>query len=104
MRSISLALIAFRFRLRMRTRVRRRDTVPTAADAKKFIDEVNETIIQAGTEGSQAGWVSETYITDDTSALNARSNQRAHRHCSALCERRREIRQRRRRSRHCVAN
>src|SRR5438046_2950496 len=27
-------------------------------------------------EGRQAAWVSETYITDDTSALNARANQR----------------------------
>src|SRR4051812_43296120 len=49
---------------------------PTAADAKKFIDDVNETLLKLNVEGSQAGWVSETYITDDTSSLNARANQR----------------------------
>ena len=52
------------------------NTAPTAADAKKFIDEVNETAFKLANESSQAGWVSETYITDDTSALNARANQR----------------------------
>ena len=52
------------------------DTAGTAGDPKKFTDDVNETLLKLGTEGSQAGWVSETYITDDTSALNARANQR----------------------------
>jgi peptidyl-dipeptidase A len=52
------------------------NSAPTAADAKKFIDEVNQTALKLANESSQAGWVSETYITDDTSALNARSNQR----------------------------
>jgi peptidyl-dipeptidase A len=45
-------------------------------DPKKFIDEVNESLLKLSIEGNQAGWVSETYITDDTSALNARANQR----------------------------
>src|SRR5437899_3961727 len=40
------------------------------------MDDVNETLLKLGVEGSQAGWVSETYITDDTSALNARASQR----------------------------
>src|SRR5262249_19678101 len=53
------------------------NTAPTAADAKKFLDEVNETGLKLATESSQAGWVSENFITDDTSALNARANQRA---------------------------
>src|SRR5881394_22972 len=52
------------------------DSAATAADAKKFIDDVNETLLKMSTESGQAGWVSETYITDDTSALNARANQR----------------------------
>src|SRR5437016_5522152 len=52
------------------------DTAGTAGDPKKFMDDVNETLLKLGTEGSQAGWVSETYITDDTSSLNARANQR----------------------------
>ncbi len=52
------------------------NSAPTAADAKKFIDEVNGTLLKLTTEGNQAGWVSETYITDDTEALNAKANQR----------------------------
>ncbi len=47
-----------------------------AGDPKKFLDEVNESLLKLSVEGSQAGWISETYITDDTSALNAKSNQR----------------------------
>jgi len=50
--------------------------VATGAGAQKFMDNVNETLLKLGIEGSQAGWVSETHITDDTSALNARANQR----------------------------
>src|SRR2546422_4135934 len=45
-------------------------------DAKKFIDDVNETMLKLGTEASQAAWVSENFITEDTEALNARANQR----------------------------
>src|SRR5207302_5863853 len=52
------------------------DAAGGGGDAKKFIDEANESLLKLNIEGSQAGWVSETYITDDTSALNARSNQR----------------------------
>src|SRR5207249_527543 len=48
----------------------------TVADAKKFMDDVNETIFKLALDASQAGWVSETYITDDTSAVFARANQR----------------------------
>src|SRR5215468_11906687 len=59
------------------TRTATTNTAPTAADAKKFLDEVNETGLKLATEGNQAGWVSENFITDDTSALNARSSQRA---------------------------
>src|SRR6516225_4612380 len=50
---------------------------PTAADVKTFLDDANETTLKLGTEGSQAGWVSENFITDDTSALNAIASQRA---------------------------
>jgi peptidyl-dipeptidase A len=52
------------------------NSTPTAEDAKKFMADVNETLFKLALEASQAGWVSETYITDDTSALFARANQR----------------------------
>src|SRR5215471_11719630 len=48
----------------------------TSADAKKFIDEVNDTLLKLNVESQQAGWISESFITDDTSSLNARANQR----------------------------
>src|SRR5215831_1111735 len=50
---------------------------PAAEDAKKFLDGANETTLKLGTENSQAAWVSENFITDDTSTLNARATQRA---------------------------
>src|SRR5437879_954832 len=45
-------------------------------DPKKVLDQVNDALLKLNVEGQQAGWVSETYITDDTSALNGKSNQR----------------------------
>jgi len=48
---------------------------PTVADATKFIDEVNATMLKLSNAANQAGWVGETYITDDTEAINARASQ-----------------------------
>jgi peptidyl-dipeptidase A len=50
-------------------------TAGTAADAKAFLDRVNDTMLKLGIAGSQAGWVQQTYITDDTEAISARVNQ-----------------------------
>ena len=47
----------------------------SAEDARKFLAAVNETILKLGTAAGQAGWVSSTYITPDTEAINARTNQ-----------------------------
>src|SRR5437016_1932319 len=52
------------------------DAASNTADPKKFMDEVNDSLLKLNIEGQQAGWVSETYITDDTSALNGKANQR----------------------------
>ena len=52
-------------------------SAPTAADAKAFLGTVNETTMKLGIEASRAGWVQQTYITDDTEALAARANQAA---------------------------
>ena len=49
----------------------------TAADAKTFLDTVNDTMKRLGIEQSRAGWVQQTFITDDTEALSARANQLA---------------------------
>ena len=57
---------------------------PTAADAKTFLDTVNDTMLRLGIAQSQAGWVQQNFITDDTEALDARANQAAHRRGGAL--------------------
>jgi peptidyl-dipeptidase A len=52
-------------------------SAPTVADAKAFLNTANETSLKLGIQASQAGWVQQTYITDDTEALAARANQAA---------------------------
>ncbi len=46
-----------------------------AAEARQFLATVDETMLRLGRESNQAGWISSTYITPDTEALNARANQ-----------------------------
>jgi peptidyl-dipeptidase A len=50
---------------------------PSAAGAKTFLDTVSETNLRLGNQASQAGWVQQTFITDDTEAISARANQAA---------------------------
>src|ERR1700710_1682904 len=50
---------------------------PSAADAKAFLDTANATTLTLGTQQGQAGWVQQTFITDDTEAIAARANQAA---------------------------
>ena len=53
-------------------------TPPAAAsadDAKKFLDDANQTLLKLSVSGSQAGWVAQNFITDDTEALDARGTQ-----------------------------
>jgi len=48
----------------------------TAADVDTFLSTVNETMGRSLVEQNQSGWVAQTYITDETEALDARVNQR----------------------------
>jgi peptidyl-dipeptidase A len=76
MRSAALGLVCLLlFSACARTTVTSEST-PTPEDAKKFIDEVNDATLKLGVESSQASWVSENFITDDTSSLNAVASQR----------------------------
>ncbi len=50
---------------------------PTPADAKTFLDTVSDTTLKLGIDASRAGWVQQTYITDDTELLSAQANQAA---------------------------
>ena len=52
-------------------------SAPSAADAKAFLATVNETTLKLGVEANRAGWVQQTYITDDSEALAARASQAA---------------------------
>jgi peptidyl-dipeptidase A len=45
------------------------------ADAKTFLDNVNATLLKLGIAQGQAGWVQQTFITDDSEAIAARVNQ-----------------------------
>jgi peptidyl-dipeptidase A len=47
----------------------------TADEAKKFLDDANGTLLKLSVSGSQAGWVAQNFITDDTEALDARGTQ-----------------------------
>ena len=47
---------------------------PSADEARAFLREANDTILQLSNEASQAGWVQNTYITVDTEAIAARAN------------------------------
>ena len=62
---------------------------PTAADARKFLDERQREDVDARHPGGQAGWVQQTYITDDTEAIAARANQAGERGRRADSRRRR---------------
>src|SRR3954447_17577675 len=50
---------------------------PSAAEAKAFLDDASATTLVLGTQQGQAGWVQQTFITDDTEAIAARANQAA---------------------------
>jgi peptidyl-dipeptidase A len=49
---------------------------PTVADALAFIDSAEKELNALSIDASRAGWVEETYITDDTVALVAQANDR----------------------------
>src|SRR5690606_26682392 len=47
----------------------------TAEEARRFLQEVNDTAARLAVEQQRAGWVASTYITTDTQAIAARANQ-----------------------------
>src|SRR5688572_8348845 len=48
---------------------------PSAADAARFLKDVDERLLQLGVSLNQAGWVQQNFITVDTEAINARANK-----------------------------
>jgi peptidyl-dipeptidase A len=47
----------------------------TGTDVATFLATANDTLFRLGNEAQQSSWVYETYITDDTEAVNARTQQ-----------------------------
>jgi peptidyl-dipeptidase A len=52
------------------------ESKPTAAEAKKFLDEANERELSLTNEAGRAAWVQANFITDDTETLAALANER----------------------------
>jgi peptidyl-dipeptidase A len=50
---------------------------PTAAEARKFVDEAEARLKALAEEAGRADWVKNTHITEDTEILAAEANQRA---------------------------
>ncbi len=66
---IILALLAFPLALAAAP-------APTLAEAQAFMDRAEAELLKLGTLQQRAGWVQETYITDDTELLAASENER----------------------------
>ena len=52
-------------------------TPPTVREAEKFIADAEARLLVLSVDGSRADWVKSTYITDDTEALAAKTDERA---------------------------
>jgi peptidyl-dipeptidase A len=50
-------------------------SAPTAADAAAFLTGANATLLKLSIAASQAGWVGQNFITDDTESLDSRATQ-----------------------------
>lgn len=50
---------------------------PTAEDARKFINDVEQKLNILGVDAARADWIKSTYITDDTEAIAAKLDERA---------------------------
>ena len=49
---------------------------PTVAEARAFLDKANSELLELTNFASRAGWVQETFITDDTVFISAKENER----------------------------
>ncbi len=47
----------------------------TPEEAKKFIDDAEQKLLQLGVDSSRADWIKSTYITDDSEILSAKANE-----------------------------
>ncbi len=52
-------------------------TAPTAAEAKKFLEDAEQRLFDLGVKASRASWVQENFITDDTEQIAAEAGEAA---------------------------
>lgn len=50
---------------------------PTVDEARKFMDQAEQRLLELSVDASRADWIKSTYITDDSEAVAARLNERA---------------------------
>jgi peptidyl-dipeptidase A len=53
------------------------DPKATPEEARKFINDAEEKLMQLGVDSSRADWIKSTYITDDTEAIAAKLDEKA---------------------------
>ena len=71
-RTLVLALLAVLGPLPLRAQALKK---PTAVEAKRFIEDAESHLAELALRANQAAWVADTYITDDTEALNAEASK-----------------------------
>jgi peptidyl-dipeptidase A len=74
-RTLSAAIAAFVIGCAVVVSAQPGGRAATAADARKFLDGVNQELLRLINNGNRAGWVQSTYITPDTEVLNAQANE-----------------------------
>ena len=53
------------------------DRKPTAEEARKFIDDAEQKLLQLNIDAGRADWIKDTYITDDSEIVAAKLDERA---------------------------
>jgi peptidyl-dipeptidase A len=53
------------------------DRKPTPEEARKFIDDAEQKLLQLNIDSGRADWIKDTYITDDTEIVAAKLDERA---------------------------
>ncbi len=71
-----LAVLACTLPPAARAQAANKASKPTAAEAKKFIEDAEARLLDLSIEQQRADWVKNTYIPDDTEELAAKANQR----------------------------
>jgi peptidyl-dipeptidase A len=87
MRSVAKILVpTLLFACLMTAQTAPTNSQPTVADLQKFLADAEARLSDLSVKGNRAGWVQETYITDDTEAIAASANEESLQAVSELAE------------------